>query len=460
MKRKKRMLLLLACLVLLAGAAVAVSLLGPSGEPAAPAVQKDAVLSIDPESITALSWSAAEELAFRKENGSWVYSQDPRFPVNEEKFGKALKEIGAIASTRTLENIENPADFGLEEPLCTVQVTAGGEQYTLKLGIQSGMGGARYLSIGDGNVYMVQNSLFSTFNCTLYDLVQQEEIPAMANFTEMTLKQPDGGYKIEKDPDSGRAYADSYVWFLGDTTLDNEQTEEFLAKAAGIKWKSCVSYYAEDLARYGLEEPAAVVHFAYEHVETADDGTETRSPAEFTLHLGSESEKGRYACLPGSRMVYEIDAKQASLLLDTDVGTMMPDEVFTLVWDPVYQMDIHYGGKVYELIEDTHIVDGKEKLDYFLDGERVAAKSIFYVINTLASDGYATGEIPGKDEIIRFVIYREHETFPKLELAFYAYDETRYLTELNGEITVFATRESVDTLVTDLKANVLMKEAA
>jgi len=463
MKRKKKMLLLLACLVLLVGLTLAVTRLNPGDAGTAqPEADLETVFSLDPASVTALSWSYSEDLAFHREGESWVYTADPRFPLDQSFIQKILEKLADVTSSRTIEGVENMDEYGLQVPVCEISVTANGTEYQLGIGLESGLGGMRYFSNGDGKVYMVNAAVLSVFKYGLYDLLTLEEIPYMGKFTGLSVEAGEKSYTIEKDAESGRAYADSYVWFMGDKTLDNELTETFIGGVADVTWENCVNYYAEDLSEYGLEEPAATVTLYYDETETTEEGEELLHPKTFKLHLGDETDGGRYACLPGSRMVYTVKEKLCDSLLSTSYQELLPDEVFTLVWEPVYQVDIIHGGKTYELIETTHMVtddegNEKEKTEYLLDGERVAASSIFYVINTLGSDGYATGVTPEGSEVIRFVIYRDRKNFPEVELAFYQYDSTRYLTVLNGESTVFAVREDVDTMVSDLIANVFEK---
>lgn len=462
MKRQKKMLLLLGCLVLLIGLTLAVTTLNKRNAAEDGAQKEDnsvTVFTLDPETVTELSWSYSEDLSFHREGDGWVYTADPRFPLDESFIRTALEKLSEITASRTIENVENWDEYGLQVPVCAISVTAGDTVYELGIGLETGLGGVRYLSTGDGKVYLVNAAVLSPFRYGLYDLLTYEEIPYMGKFTGLTVEAGSERYTIEKDEGSGRAYADSYIWFMGDTTLDTELTETFIGSAADIKWDTCANYYAEDLSEYGLAEPAATVTIRYDEAETDDDGAEVLHPRTFTVHIGDETEEGRYACLDGSRMVYVIGTKLCDTLLNTTRQELLPDEVFTLVWEPVYQLDIIHGGKTYELIETTHMVtdeDGneEEKTEYLLDGERVAATSIFYVINTLGSDGYATGVAPEGEEVIRFVIYRDHKNFPEVELAFYKYDSTRYLTVLNGEATVFAVREDVDTMVSDLIANV------
>lgn len=90
---------------------------------------------------------------------------------------QALKEIQAA---KTIENVEDLSEYGLEDAVCSITVQ-GEKEYQLAIGEETGLGGQRYLSIGDGNVYLVDASLLDTFALGLYDIVEKETIPSMTD---------------------------------------------------------------------------------------------------------------------------------------------------------------------------------------------------------------------------------------------------------------------------------------
>ena len=76
-------------------------------------------------------------------------------------------------------------------------------------------------------------------------------------------------------------------------------------------------------------------------------------------------------------------------------------------------------------------------------------------LDSIGSTGYAAGLSPERSEEIRFVIRRNHATFPEVELVFYTYNSTACLTTLNGAATVFADREYVVNLIEAVNSLVL-----
>ena len=61
----------------------------------------------------------------------------------------------------------------------------GEENYEILLGNYSEMDEERYVSIGDGNVYLVQDDPLDSFDIELSDMIRQNEIPEMESVTEI-----------------------------------------------------------------------------------------------------------------------------------------------------------------------------------------------------------------------------------------------------------------------------------
>lgn len=123
------------------------------------------ILEIPIEEVDALSWEYEEtSLGFHKEEDTWLYDQDAAFPVDPEKIEGFLERFEAFGVTFVIEDVEDYGQYGLEEPLCTIQITAGDTEYTITLGDFSTMDSQRYVSIGDGNAYLVAEDPLEDFD--------------------------------------------------------------------------------------------------------------------------------------------------------------------------------------------------------------------------------------------------------------------------------------------------------
>lgn len=445
MKRMKNLLALLAVLVVLMAATFAARKWNPENQ-VEETIPAEVVFTLDAETVTALSWDYSEALNFEKEGDTWVYADDPVFALDESFITSALEALVSVESSKTIEDVEDFDQYGLEVPVCAITVTAG-ETYELAIGQETTMGGERYFSVGDGNVYLVDEEIIDTFSYGLYDLLTYETIPDMTDVMYVTVSAGEESFTLNYQENSGLSYSDEYVWFLNDEALDTELTESFLSNVTGLSWIECVNYNAEDLSAYGLDDPAATVKVRY--ILTKEEST---SAQDFILEIGDDTGDGCYARIAGSNMVYLIDSAVREAMLYTTSADLMPDEVILLDWDEVTAFDFTLNGETCTVTRDTKTVtddEGNETEEtvYLLNGEEVDISGITDVLDDLTSAGYAAGLTPERSEEIRIVFHRDRETFPEVELAFYAYNSSACLTTLNGASTVLADRTGVAALV-------------
>lgn len=136
----------------------------------------EVILSIDSSTVTALSWVNGEEtLSFHKDGENWVYDKDDAFPVDADKIENLLNIFNEFGVSYVIEDVENYADYGLEDPTCTINIKADGEEYQVLLGGFSKMDEQRYVSIGDGKAYLVQTDPYDSFNIALKDMILNDE---------------------------------------------------------------------------------------------------------------------------------------------------------------------------------------------------------------------------------------------------------------------------------------------
>lgn len=478
MKRNQKILCLLLSLAVLIVAAVVVSRLNFNSDGEPEADTSSVMFSVSTDAVTGLAWTYEDEtLSFSRNDGVWRYDDDAVFPVDAEPLENMLDTLSEIVSSKTLEKVEDLSQYGLAEPVCTVTVTADGASRQILLGNETSMGGSIYASVGDGNVYLVKESILDDFTYGLYDLVQTEEIPEMSDITAFRVLAQTQELNIRYQADSGLAYSDAYVWFAGDAVLDTELTEALMANITDLRWDSCANYNADEeaLAGCGLDTPTAVVTVGYVITEKiATDGTDeegntvyrtTQTPASFALEIGDYNGSNQcYARISGSSMVYLIDAAVSDAMLYTTQSELLPDEVLEMDFDELTAVDIVLDGETYHVTVSVETVtdeDGNtgENTVYYLNGVEVELDTVLTRIGNLASTGYATGKEPERREEIRFVFCRENENYPEVELVFYQYDSSSCLTQLMGESTVFVSRTSIVSLVEEVNTMILGSES-
>ena len=128
-KNVKKLIIGLAVILLLGGAYGALTVYTGNQEKqkAREEEQKAAqavVVAIKGEDVREISFNGDEGLITlaRGENG-WQSPDDEAFAMNEEKMDTLLADLSALSANRTLENVEDPGQYGLKSPSRRIRVT-------------------------------------------------------------------------------------------------------------------------------------------------------------------------------------------------------------------------------------------------------------------------------------------------------------------------------------------------
>lgn len=463
MTRGRKLLLLLLCLIALTAAALLATRLAPSEETAEDTTF--VIFSLDPDQVTDLTWTYDGSTITLQKDGAnnWSYPADEAFPLDAAYPDAMVQALSEVEAAKTIQDPEDLASYGLEEGVCTVSVTAGEETHTLTFGDETSLGGQRYLSLGDGTVYLVDSTLLDDFALGLYDLVEEETIPSMTDLTNLSIETSGGTLSIDYQEEGGLAYSDQYTWFWDQegslTALDSSLTQSLVDTVTGLTWNACVDYQATEdtLGTYGLDVPAATVTVQYtestqvETNETDENGDpvyETQeTPATFTLELGDYDGDTCYARLAGSSMVYRIDGSVADTLLASKGSDLLPQDVILLDWEDVTGVDITLDGATYTLdkeVQEETDEDGSttETYVYQLEGETVEITDALDALADLEVSGSDAGAAPGTEEIA-FTFHQDKEAFPTVTLTFSQYDSSSCLVTLNGESRLLVSRDGL-----------------
>ena len=291
MKRSKRLWVLLG--VLAAVCVVTAAVLQMEDRQEQIRESGEVVLSISPDSVDSLSWDYdSETLSFHKEEG-WVYDEDEAFPVDDEKIGDLLGEFEEFGAAFIIEEVEDYSQYGLDDPVCTIRLTAGEESWEILLGDYSTMDSQRYVSIGDGNVYLAVNDPLDEFDAALSDLILNDQVPDLDGATRIAFAGEED-YEAERLED-GSAYsycADDRYFVSRDGAylpLDTGKVETYLRSMTNMDLTDYVTYNAtqEELESYGLDSPELTVTVDYSY---EDEDGETASDT-FTLSVSRDPEE-------------------------------------------------------------------------------------------------------------------------------------------------------------------------
>ena len=429
------------------------------------------ILEIDPDTVTALSWSYDEtSLSFHKDE-TWQYDGDAAFPVDADKITDLLDRFSQFGVSFIIENVEDYAQYGLDEPTCTIDLTAGDTGYTIKLGDFSQMDEERYVDIGDGNVYLVSDDPMDQFEVELSDLIDDDELPDFEQVSHITFAGAQS-YTVTREEDSGKSYSAEDIYFNQDgRPLDTELVNSYLSTISGLSTDEYVTYNAtdEELEQYGMNDPelTVTVDHSYEDedgetvsdtfvlniarapddratLETADsddssDSTETDTDSiEAYLRVGE------------SQIIYKLDGADFTALMEASYDDLRHQEVFWGDFADVTQLDIELEGESHTI---TSTGSGEDRVYTYNDAE-IDLTDIQTAVEALTADSFTTEAATGQEEIA-LTLHLDNEDFPTVTIRLTRYDGSLCLAEVDGESVCLVSRSAAMDLVEAVQAIVL-----
>ena len=425
------------------------------------------VYQLDTTSLEKIFWTYGDTtLSFAINDSGWYYMNDESFPLDSSYIDSIANYLTEVYSSKTIENVEDMSEYGLDEAACEIIINDD-TTTPLLIGNESGMGGERYFSIGDGNVYLVDSSIIDYFTYNIYDYVLFESIPSMSDINSMSVSRATDTIEVKYLEGEDIAYTNDYVWFAVDDDnyriLDTELTESLISQISELSWTNCVDYKAtnETLSDYGLDTPNATINISYVETtsvatdEVDDDGNiiyeDQSSLKSFVLEIGEINDEYCYARIKDSSMVYEIDYSIGNEFVNLTIDSITPEEVVLLDWNEINAISIEYNGNSYS-IEETKVESTNDDGDtvtetvYMLNNEEFDISDIKTNLDSMVSAGTAYGVESDTEKIIEFIFSRNESDGGELVLSFHKYNTTYYLVKINNEAYCFISCEEADTI--------------
>lgn len=479
MKRFKRLGILFGVLVLICGVTFGVSRYELRKEEIKNS--DEVILELAADDVTALSWEYDETiLAFHKNEG-WKYDDDENFPVSEEKIDELLGLFESFGVSFIIENVEDYAQYGLDKPTCSICIETEEETYEIELGDYSIMDEQRYLSIGDGNVYLASTDPMETYEIELKDMILHDETPDIDQTDEIAFAGKEN-YGITYQEESDATYNEDDVYFANSNEdeylpLDTDTVESYLSAIVSLDLTNYVSYNAaeEELEAYGLDDPELTVTIQYtESIEDAEaDGSANEEPEEesktFVLHVSRSAEERAkaeeesseeemesdesipaYVQIGDSQIIYEITETEYESLMAVSYDELRHQEIFWADFDKITQVEILLEGKNYTLTSREE----DDEITWFYGEEAVTMDDFRTALASLTATEFKEEEINAKEEI-SLTLYLDDENYETVQIGLYRQDGESCMAVVNGKPTAFVARSKVVNLVEAVNAIVL-----
>ena len=428
----------------------------------------EVILEIPTESVTALSWTnESGTFSFTKDE-TWVYDEDNAFPVDEEKINDLLEQFTSLAAAFAIDDVEDFAQYGLDEPICTIHITAGEESYTVELGDFSKMDEQRYVSIGDGKVYLVSHDPLDEFDSVLRDMILDDTIPEFDTVKQIAFSGEES-YTISYDEGGTSICADD-VYFTDGKPLDTAVITEWLTSLHELDLTNYVSYNVtdEELETFGLDEPALAITLDYSSSD--EDGNETDSGT-LVLHLSQNPEELAayeeaianeedvlpdvtcYARVGDSQIVYQITQSEFDALTDVSYDALRHQKIFTADFDTVTSIDVTLEGEdyifTYNPPEDEDDADVEGTWTY--QDTEFDIFDFSYALRALSATSF-TDEAPTGQEEISLTLHLDNKDFPTFTLTLYRLDGESCIACVDGESVAFVSRDKAVELIEAVRA--------
>ena len=424
------------------------------------------ILSIDSAAVESLSWEyEGQSFAFHKDDGTWLYDEDEAFPVDDAKLNTLLEPFEDLGATFVIENAEDVSLYGLDDPMCTITVQTADQTYDISLGDYSTMDSQRYLSIGDGNVYLAASDPAETYAAGLSDLIANDTLPAFLEVETIAFSGAQN-YEIFYEEDSSHTYCSEDVYFTeqdGQTLpLDTTLVEDYLGAVSNLTLSDYVTYNAtdEELQSYGLDDPDLTLTVRY-----TDDG-DAQADSECVLHIsrdpseqaeasadGEEEDPSTitaYARVGESQIVYQITGDSYQTLLDASYDDLRHHQIFSGEFADITQIDISLEDEAYSL---TTQGSGDDRTFYF-EGEEIDSTDLADSLTGLTAASF-TDEAPTLVQEIGLTLHLDNENFPQVTIALYRYDGEQCLAVVDDTPTALVPRSSVVDLIEAVHAIVI-----
>lgn len=430
---------------------------------------EEIILEISSDTVQSLYWEyEGNTLAFHKAE-TWLYDEDEAFPVSEERILDLLEPFEAFGVSFVIEDVEGYGQYGLDDSLCTINLATEEQSWKILAGDYSKMDSKRYVSIGDGNVYLVQNDPLNDFDTDLRNIIDNDETPDFERVSKIAFSGEET-YTILYTEDSADTYSSEDVYFAQQggksLPLDTNKVGSYLQNISYLNPADYVSYNADEaeLAAYGLDTPDLTITVDYiaedeDGVEYADtlvlhisrDPEEKKAAAEKNNDEDSEEETiTAYARVGESQIIYNLSSSRYQNLMAAAYDDLRHSEVLWADFGDIQQIDISLEGSDYTIHSEK---DGDERV-YTYQDEELEIKDFKAALEALTADSF-TNERSTQKEEVSLTVYLDNENYPQISIKLYRYDGTHCLAVVDGEPVSLIERTDVVDLIEAVHAIVL-----
>ena len=317
------------------------------------------LISLKADEVTAVSFKADDaDVEFDRKDDSWTEKSDADFPVNQDTVDDAVKGVASLTADQEISDVEDLSQYELDDPQNTITLTTADGDTTLQVGMESSNNQYYVKKVDDDkNVYLVASTSLEPFMGGLYDFAESGTFPSVTSATITDVKvDKEDGYELTQD-------ADNLFWNVSDgkdtEKADTTKAGNVTSAIGSLSYDKFVDYNCTDDAKYGFDDPYAVVTVKYTEEEavesdeenadsedstesseenadadsdtaesadaseedSSEDEQETRTVEKtLTIYVGDETGDDRYVKVDDSKEVYTITKDSLTDILDSTIS--------------------------------------------------------------------------------------------------------------------------------------------
>lgn len=474
MKRAKMVIILSAVLVLIVAAIIGIKAIKEHIDTIS--TVDEVVFESSVEELTAVKWTRGNvSLAFnRAESGDWKQTEDADFPVDKDKMESFLEDYSSIHASFVITDVEDYSQYGLDEPEGSITLTVNNTDTTITFGGYSAIDQKRYITIGNGVVYLIDKDPLDSIVLSRDELIKNDEIPQYDDIKEFVLTG-DNTLELVHDTAAEHSYNNNDDYFLKEEdnylAISSVYAEGVIGYISEMEFDSYASYTAtkEDLSKYGLDRPSLTA--TLKGISKADeDGADQEGIT--TVYIGmvkdDKENTSCYARLENSEMIYAFNSVAYTQLLESTYNSLRFKSLMACDNDQISNINATSDGSSYTI---EHVTEGDELDEFRVNGEFVIADDALKAVRAIqvtnfAENGYAVikktsselteegGEAepveervlldtPGRIKELAVTVGLTGEQFPTRVLEFYRFDGESCIAVVDGELVGLVSRASV-----------------
>lgn len=456
------------------------------------------VVDVDSDEVSSISFTSTDgsQVVFEKDGDTWVKKGETDFPISQDTLTSAVNALTALDADQKLENPESLSEYDLDKPQNQITLTLkDGSETVLQVGMENESTSEYYLKKEDDDkaVYLVSNTALEPFMGTAYKFAKAEAFPSVTSATINDVKvEKENGYELYKDDDS-------LYWYVSDgktsEQADTSKAGTVTSAIGSLTYGDFVDYNCTDEAKYGFDDPYAIITASYlteedteadtdaaeasdseedqsseeasqeDQSETENSGTDSAEEEETTqvekqivIYVGDETEGSRYVKVNDSKQVYTISEDSLTDILDSSVSDFYSLTVNYLTVNNLESLEVqsedgtHTVEVTRETVENTEESTEEEtssedeeadsadttetKVSYSLDGKEIEETDFttFYnkLINMAGQQRLTEEYKPDQDAAYTFV-FTDTEG-QKTTVSYYEYDSSFYAAVVGDKV--------------------------